>query len=53
MEFHVALMSLANSRAPGIDGIPVDFYKTFWTLMCEDMLEVFKESFKSGLLPQS
>ncbi len=52
-ELHVALMSLANSKAPGIDGIPVDFYKTFWPVVGEDMLEVFQESFRSGLLPQS
>lgn len=25
-ELHAAVMSLANSRAPGIDGIPSDFY---------------------------
>ncbi|KAI3352703.1 hypothetical protein L3Q82_020166, partial [Scortum barcoo] len=28
-ELHVALMSLANGKAPGIDGIPVEFYKGF------------------------
>ncbi|KAI3363987.1 hypothetical protein L3Q82_001582 [Scortum barcoo] len=28
-ELHVALTSLANGKAPGIDGIPVDFYKAF------------------------
>ena len=28
-ELHVALMSLANVKAPGIDGLPVDFYKVF------------------------
>ncbi|KAI3374947.1 hypothetical protein L3Q82_021472, partial [Scortum barcoo] len=52
-ELHVALMSLANGKAPGIDGIPVDFYKAFWPVVGEDMLEVFRESFRSGLLPQS
>ncbi|KAI3351506.1 hypothetical protein L3Q82_020350 [Scortum barcoo] len=26
-ELHVALMNLAKGKAPGIDGIPVDFYK--------------------------
>ncbi|KAI3365342.1 hypothetical protein L3Q82_010130 [Scortum barcoo] len=32
-ELHVALMSLANGKAPGIDGIPVDFYKAFWLVV--------------------
>ncbi|KAI3359013.1 hypothetical protein L3Q82_015397 [Scortum barcoo] len=52
-ELHVALMSLANGKAPGIDGIPVEFYKAFWPVVGEDMLEVFQESFQSGFLPQS
>ncbi|KAI3355008.1 hypothetical protein L3Q82_004797 [Scortum barcoo] len=52
-ELHVALMSLANGKAPGIDGIPVEFYKAFWPVVGEDMLQVFQESFRSGFLPQS
>ncbi|KAI3359178.1 hypothetical protein L3Q82_002606 [Scortum barcoo] len=52
-ELHVALTSLANGKAPGIDGIPVDFYKAFWMVVGEDMLEVFQESFRSGFLPLS
>ncbi|KAI3376859.1 hypothetical protein L3Q82_000115 [Scortum barcoo] len=52
-ELHVALMSLANGKAPGIDGIPVEFYKAFWPVVGEDMLEVFQESFQNGFLPQS
>lgn len=50
---HTALQSLANGKAPGIDGIPVEFYKTFWSLLGEDKLNVFNESFRTGLLPQS
>ncbi|KAI3376771.1 hypothetical protein L3Q82_000367 [Scortum barcoo] len=46
-------MSLANGKAPGIDGIPVEFYKAFRPVVGEDMLEVFQESFQSGFLPQS
>lgn len=29
-ELHAALMSLHSGQAPGIDGLPVDFYKLFW-----------------------
>lgn len=39
-ELSSALMSLQNGRAPGIDGLPVDFYKSFWSVLEEDLLEV-------------
>lgn len=29
-ELQVALMSMENGKGPGIDGLPVDFYKSFW-----------------------
>lgn len=28
-ELHVALMGLENAEAPGIDELPVEFYKSF------------------------
>lgn len=34
-------MSLANVKAPGFDGIPVEFYKAFWPVVGKDLLEVF------------
>ena len=52
-ELHVTLMSLANGKAPGIDGLPVDFCKSFWPLLGWDMLEVFQDSFQGGRLPLS
>lgn len=42
-----------GGKAPGIDGIPVEFYKEFWKEMGEDLLAVFSESFKDMLLPLS
>ena len=40
-------MSLASGNVPGISSIPFDFYKAFWPVVGEDMLEVFQESFRS------
>ncbi|KAJ3606820.1 hypothetical protein NHX12_026339 [Muraenolepis orangiensis] len=39
---HAALTSLGNGKAPGIDGLPVEFYKSFWPIVGEDQLEVFR-----------
>ncbi|KAI4881395.1 hypothetical protein NFI96_008702 [Prochilodus magdalenae] len=31
-ELYTALQGVENGRAPGIDGLPVEFYKSFWLL---------------------
>ncbi|KAI3359010.1 hypothetical protein L3Q82_015394, partial [Scortum barcoo] len=36
-ELYAALMSLKSGKAPGIDGLPVDFYKSFWSVLGEDL----------------
>ncbi|XP_044227204.1 uncharacterized protein LOC122995885 [Thunnus albacares] len=46
-------MSLQSGRAPGIDGLPVDFYKSFWSVLGEDLLEVVTSSLERGRLPLS
>lgn len=48
-----AVMNMANGKAPGIDGIPIEFYKTFWSIMGSDLLAVFNESFAKERLPLS
>lgn len=40
-------------KAPGIDGLPVDFYKSLWSEIGEDLLEVLNDSLARGLLPIS
>lgn len=52
-ELHSAVMSMASGKAPGIDGIPIEFYKTFWSIIGSDMLAVFNESFIKEQLPLS
>ncbi|CAF94462.1 unnamed protein product [Tetraodon nigroviridis] len=43
-ELHTATLSLQNGKAPGIDGLPVEFYKSFWDVIGGDLLE--KSAFK-------
>lgn len=52
-ELSDAVHQLSTGRAPGMDGLPAEFYKTFWTFLGEDFCEVCWECFEKGLLPTS
>ncbi|KAK3570801.1 hypothetical protein QTP86_026341, partial [Hemibagrus guttatus] len=52
-ELHKALQSMKAGKAPGIDGLPVDFYKSLWEVVGEDVLLVLNESLAGGSLPVS
>lgn len=47
------MMGMENGKSPGIDGLPIEFYKTFWPVLREDLLVVFDESLTNGFLPLS
>ncbi|KAI3367040.1 hypothetical protein L3Q82_009670 [Scortum barcoo] len=44
---------MQGRKAPGIDGLTVEFYKAFWDILAGDLLEVFNESLASSSLPLS
>lgn len=48
-----ALQNMEGGKAPGIDGLPVEFYRAFWEVLCEDLLDVLNESIAEGSLPLS
>ncbi|TWW81692.1 Transposon TX1 uncharacterized 149 kDa protein ORF 2 [Takifugu flavidus] len=52
-ELYAALQNMQSLKAPGIDGLGVDFYKAFWSIVGQDLLDVFNESLRSGSLPLS
>lgn len=35
-ELHKALKGMESGKAPGIDSLPVDFYKSFWSVLNEN-----------------
>ena len=43
-EYFLALKDLPNKKSPGSDGIPVEFYKTFWSEIKDTLLDSFKLS---------
>ncbi len=44
---------MKNGKAPGLDGLPVEFYKAYWHLLGEDLLAVLSDSLDKGQLPLS
>lgn len=52
-ELYTAMMRMENGKTPGIDGIPVDFYKILWPVIGEDFFLVLNDSLNRGLLPLS
>jgi len=37
----------------GVDGLPAEFYKSFWNILGEDFYHVIGECFEKGILPSS
>jgi hypothetical protein len=49
-EITQAVKDLPNSKAPGSDGIPIDFYKCFWTKVKKPVIESIKYAIKQGIM---
>lgn len=49
-ELNTAVSQMASGKAPGIDGLPSDFYKHFWSFLGHDLLG---DRFEKGTLPGS
>jgi len=53
-EYVKALDTLENGKTPGNDGIPTEFYKTFWSCIASELMtDVFNYSFDSGKMSNS
>ena len=52
-EVHQALVGMARSKAPGSDGLPMEFYLRFWDLLGSDLGDVLNSCFRSGSLSLS
>jgi len=52
-EFEDALKRMESGKVPGIDGISIDFYKSFWSEVGPELVAVFNESLEKGQQPQS
>ena len=50
-EIKQSMLSLANGKSPGIDGLPNEFYKTYCTFLAPFLLMVWHESLHFRALP--
>ena len=48
-----ALQGMARCKAPGSDGLPMEFYLRFWGVLGSDLVETLNSSFHSRLLSLS
>ena len=44
---------MLENKTPGIDGLPVEFYQEFWTLIDDDIIEVYIDVLRTGSLGKS
>ncbi|KAK3545987.1 hypothetical protein QTP70_018905 [Hemibagrus guttatus] len=52
-EVERAMLSLKTGVAPGGDGLPAEWYRTFWPVVGPDLLAVYREAVRFGALPPS
>lgn len=53
LEMQKALKGFKKGKSPGMDGLPLEFYLTFWDILAHDLLTVFKEFETLESLPNS
>ena len=47
------LDSFDNNKTPGNDGIPIEFYKTFWSVISDSFMNCINECFEKGEMSSS
>ena len=52
-ECSVALHGMARRKAPGLDGVPTEFYMKFWHILGSDLVSVLNSCLDSGSLALS
>jgi hypothetical protein len=48
-----ALDIIKKNKAPGLDGLSIEFYVKFWDILGPVLVSVYNESFEKGVLPES
>ena len=48
-----ALTGMARRKAPGLDGLPPEFYLKFWSVLGQDLVQVLNSCYRAGSLTLS
>ena len=48
-----ALTGMARRKAPGLDGLPAEFYLKFWSVLGQDLVQVLNSCYQAGSLSLS
>ena len=48
-----AVQGMAKNKIPGLDGLPAEFYLTFWSVLGSDLVDVLNCAFRVGFLSVS
>jgi len=46
-----SLKQMADSKTPGRDGLPAEFYKTFWSSISDALIAALNFAYEIGKLP--
>lgn len=52
-DFSDALKSLSKKKAPGVDGLTLEFYLLFWEVLKKPLADMATASFQRGCLPRT
>ena len=49
-ELYKVIMSMKNGKTPGLDGLPIEFYKSMWHIIRKERLHVFRCIFSNIMM---
>ncbi len=52
-EIDKSIKKFKRGKSPGADGLPLEFYLTFWDILRQDLLDVFNDLDNTDRLPDS
>ena len=52
-ELYKCLTTFRKNKSPGLDGLTAEYFLAFWDQIKEKLFMVYKDSFLTGILPET